>query len=82
MDKEKMEALADVQHDIWSSWMKYLLFIISKENQAGDYFIPKGSVKRWQRQINTPYKDLSEKEKESDRNQVRKFEHLIEKPKD
>ena len=36
-------------------------------------------VKRWTRQMNTPYADLSEKEKESDRAEVRKTLAVIEK---
>lgn len=39
--------------------------------------MPKEKVERWTRQMNTNYEDLTEKEKESDRNQVRKFEHVL-----
>jgi hypothetical protein len=35
--------------------------------------IPADLVEQWQRQIETPYQSLSEAEKESDRDQVRKY---------
>lgn len=35
--------------------------------------IPPNLVTKWERQIATPYFELSEKEKESDREQVRKY---------
>jgi len=39
--------------------------------------LPIGLFERWQRQINTDYKDLSEDEKESDRKEVRSYDNLI-----
>ncbi len=70
------EKLADVQHDIWASWMNYL-FSLCRIDDNGDYIIPSKSVKHWQRQIETDYKDLTEKEKDGDREQVDKYLHLI-----
>jgi hypothetical protein len=48
------------------------LFSVCKENEDGSYTIPLKKVKQWQRQIDTPYEDLSEKEKNSDRAQADK----------
>lgn len=73
-----IEVLADVEHKGWSRWMKYL-FSVSKKNKDGSITIPKDKVKRWERQIKTDYKDLSDKEKESDRKEVRKFIKVINK---
>ena len=71
-ENKEIEKLADVEHKGWSRWMKYL-FSVSKENEDGTITIPKNKVDRWKRQMNTDYKDLSNKEKESDRKEVRKF---------
>jgi len=55
--KEKLiEELADLEHEQWSHWTKYMLDNLTEENK-----------KKWQKQIKTPYKDLTEKEKDSDR---------------
>lgn len=65
------EAISSVQHDIWSQWMKHL-FSVSVENEDGSVTIPAEKVIRWQRQMNTSYWDLTEKERESDRSQADK----------
>jgi len=39
----------------------------------GSITIPKSLVERWERQIATPYEDLSNKEKDSDRTEVRAY---------
>ncbi len=69
---EMFEALAAIQHEIWSHWMKYL-FSISIENEDGTYTIRADKVKRWKKQLETTYSNLSEKEKESDREMVQKI---------
>ncbi len=85
--ENEIEKLADVQHEIWSHWMKYLFskcrpqkltsinHITKQEEQfeTGNYLIPKELVGRWIDQMHRDYSELSEKEKESDREQVRKF---------
>jgi len=64
--KHQKENLSSVQHEIWSRWMRYL-FDKCLKNEDGSYLIPSDFVKRWERQMNTNYEQLSEKEKESDR---------------
>lgn len=59
------EKLAAAQHEIWAHWMKYL-FSVCIVLPSGDLVIPKKFVSRWDRQIVTPYAELSEKEQESD----------------
>lgn len=39
--------------------------------------MPSWGVERWQRQTNTPYTELSEKEQESDRTEADKFIALL-----
>ena len=76
---EFRERLAELCHDQWSGWMKYMLH----EDRGAllstpAWVINTESFKRWSRQMNTPYAELSEKEKESDRNEADKFIALVE----
>lgn len=50
------EVLAALSHEQWSGWTKYMLNNLDSVHMAG-----------WRRQIATPYSELSEKEKDSDR---------------
>jgi len=60
MSKEYFEYLlnemAELEHEQWAHWIKYMLNNLTSEN-----------ITRWKRQIEIPYGDLSEKEKNSDR---------------
>ncbi len=64
MSKET-EIEAKAVHDIWAHWMKYM-FTQGKYNENGSFTIPKEKVERWNRQMNTEFKDLPESEKKSD----------------
>ena len=64
------ERLADQEHERWSRWMKYLFSLCYAMVDDGALVIPANSVKHWQRQIDTPYAELSEKEKDSDRKEA------------
>lgn len=81
MHKDR-EKLADLCHKQWSGWMKYLFSkceTLPTLSLNGDIIvIPTWAVERWKRQINTPYKDLSEEEKNSDRKEADKFIELLE----
>lgn len=55
-DDNLREQLADLEHKQWAHWTKYMLNNLTDENKEN-----------WKRQIDTDYKDLSEKEKDSDR---------------
>ncbi len=74
------EKIAEIQHEIWSHWMRYL-FSISEQNSDGSVTIPADKVKRWKRQMDTSYSNLSEAEKESDRDQANKILVIIKKSK-
>lgn len=92
VDLEKIEALvpglreklADLEHERWSKWMRYLF---SRCKQGGsiiihngqkDAVIPGHAVTRWSRQMETPYSELSEKEKDMDRAEADKTLRAIE----
>ena len=66
-----VEALAAVAHEQWSGWMRYL-FDQTETLPSGDVVIPAHVASRWKRQIDTPYKKLSEEEKESDRAEAKR----------
>lgn len=55
------------------------LFDLCQQNGDGSVTIPADKVKHWQRQMNTPYSGLSEREKESDREQADKVLRAIKK---
>ena len=56
-----IERLAAHEHEQWAHWTRYMLDNLTEENIA-----------RWRQQIETDYQDLSESEKESDREWARK----------
>jgi len=72
------EALAKLMHNQWTGWMKYLFSKCSK-HWTGGILIPRPLVERWQRQMETPYSDLPEEEKESDRLEADKILELFKK---
>jgi hypothetical protein len=71
-----LDKLANLQHEIWSHWMRYL-FEISSQNEDGTVTIPADKVERWKRQMNTKYPELSNDEQESDLEQARKVIAVI-----
>lgn len=71
-----MEKLAYIEHERWSDWQAYL-FSVCDKNPNGSLTIPSFFVQKWERQINTRYTNLSEAEKESDRDQVKRYLYLI-----
>lgn len=66
------ESLAAEVHEAWSGWMRYLF---GKCIEVGDgcLEIPAWAVKRWRRQMNTPYSELPEEEKQSDRDEADRY---------
>lgn len=74
--EEIKEKLAEIEHARWSDWQKYCHSRGIEDNQ-GYLCLPMGLVKQWERQIATPYAELSEEEKQSDRDQVGRYWHLV-----
>ena len=75
-EKEFVELGANLEHERWANWQKYLHSLCIK-NKDSSLTIPPERVKRWKRQIVAKYSDLSETEKEMDRIEVRKYLPLI-----
>jgi len=79
----KLEELAGIEHERWSDWQKYLhgklkyTEIGTDQKVEAFYLMTADDYEKWERQINTDYKDLSEQEKESDREQVRRYLPII-----
>ena len=74
---ELLEDLASIEHERWSHWQSYMHSKCVPQGDSGALLIPAELVKQWEKQIATPYSKLSEEEKESDREQVRKYLPLI-----
>ncbi len=68
-EQDLIEQLADKEHASWAHWMDYL-FSRCPFTEKGDAIIPRELVQSWKRQIATPYAELSEREKQSDRDEV------------
>ena len=70
---EKRELQAALEHDQWAHWTKYLLEQLGLWGPPKAELLKIGNPKqvenllRWRRQCETPYAELSEKEKDSDR---------------
>ncbi len=71
-----IEQLAAAEHERWSHWQRYM-HEQCREEPDGSLTIPAELVRRWDRQMRTAYDDLSETEKESDREQVLRYLPII-----
>lgn len=79
---ETRERLAEYAHEAWSGWMRYLFSKCMDDSEfdgqlKGTQVIPAWAVERWTRQMNTPYAELPESEKESDRAEADKMLSII-----
>ena len=72
-----LEVLAENEHKRWSHWQKYLHSKLTNLN--GTLVMSPKYLRHLERQINTPYSELSEMEKESDREEARKLLHDLDK---
>lgn len=76
-NQEAIEKLAKIEHERWSHWQQYLHSQCIK-NDNGSLTIPHELVLKWEKQLSTIYEELSDKEKESDRELVlRDFDNLL-----
>lgn len=75
--EQLIDELAAVEHERWAHWQRYVHRQATQQSD-GSLRLPADLVARWERQIATKYSELTENEKESDRDQVRKYMPLIE----
>lgn len=68
-ERDLIEQLADKEHDGWARWMAYL-FTQCGVQPDGALLIPAAYVDALSQQIDKPYADLSEREKQYDREEV------------
>jgi hypothetical protein len=68
-ESELIEQLADKEHASWARWMKYL-FSKCIKNPDGSMTIPEELVEWWDDLAELPYSHLSERAKQSDRDEV------------
>lgn len=73
-----VEQLAEKEHASWSHWMSYLFKQCAENPGDGSMTIPPDLVARWYRQMGTSYADLTEREKQSDRNRVYRILPIVE----
>lgn len=66
------EELAAIEHERWSHWQIYMHGKCVK-NEDGSLTIPSHLVDKWKRQSETRFARLTEREKDSDREQVEKY---------
>lgn len=79
--KALVEALAAEEHTRWGDWQRYMQeercqqaqTDIYMAPQPGELIIGREDAERWARLIATPYADLPEHSKESDREQVKRY---------
>lgn len=76
MSEDLREKLAAIEHERWADWQRHVHGNCRTEAD-GSLTIPANLVSRWERQIATPYAQLSEPEKQSDRDQVDRYWPLI-----
>jgi len=63
---KNLEKLANLEHQQWAHWTRYMLDNLTK-----------GNIARWRKQIDTSYFKLTEKEKDSDRKWALKVIKII-----
>lgn len=74
--EQLVDELAAVEHERWAHWQRYVHDHCERQHD-GSFVIPAELAARWEAQIETPYVGLTEREKESDREQVRRYLPVI-----
>lgn len=75
-EPELKEKLAEIEHTRWSDWQRYF-HSKCQRNADGSLTVPAGYVAALERLIETPYADLTEEQKDNDRNEVDRYWELV-----
>ncbi|MBE5821818.1 MAG: hypothetical protein E7311_04435 [Clostridiales bacterium] len=67
-DEDFLRILAKVEYTRMNKWYKYMLSVCKRSE--GKYIIPADKVDLWENAISTPYQELSDKQKQSDKIEV------------
>lgn len=73
-----LEELASIEHERWAHWQSFM-HEQGERQPDGCLVLPAELVAKWDRLINTPYTKLTDKEKQSDRDQVRRYLPVIDR---
>lgn len=71
-----VDDLAAIEHQRWSHWQRYMHGKAQRQSD-GSLLVPAELVTRWEKQIAMDFAELNDEEKESDREQVRRYLPLI-----
>jgi hypothetical protein len=74
--RDLAEQLAAIEHERWSHWQLYM-HSKGERQTDGSLLLPAELVTRWESQATTAFADLTESEKDSDREQVNRYLPLI-----
>lgn len=67
-----IERLASIEHERWAHWQGYM-HSKGELQPDGSMLLPADLVAQWSKQIETSYDKLTPEERESDREQVRRY---------
>lgn len=76
---EFVEKGANLEHIRWAKWQYYLHTCLIWNDTIKNWELTNEQKERWDRQIRTPYDQLSESEKESGRKESRVYLPLVDK---
>jgi hypothetical protein len=71
-----VEQLAAIEHERWAHWQLYMHSKGQRQSDGSLTFTAE-AVSRWEKQAATAFADLTEYEKESDREQVERYLPVI-----
>ena len=74
--EQLVDELAAIEHERWAHWQRYVHDQCARQ-QDGSLVIPAELAARWEAQIGTLYVELTERERDSDREQVRRYLPVI-----
>ena len=71
-----LEELAAIEHERWAHWQRFM-HEQGERQPDGSLVLPAELVAKWDRLIETPYAQLTDNERESDREQVRRYLPIV-----